>query len=376
VTVGVSRSRFFNSNNDEPSPSVRKKNTKKKDKKSDFDIFSDDSVDNILLELPSIGVPVPYPSLDKLRDELATDTLVERTESFYHDSGFFDETQAVPESSPVTPAEPTSQLSTSRETNHGSINKEAKSSISPSAAMTSISADKDLETFQDLLEYHVRKQNQAIEKTFIGQTSSRRENALFSLKRNWMGANSRSQSEPFAATSLSENPRTSNSESATTGELGIQLDTETHEKLRKTFMYQSLSQQVAALKHMGQRQIRPQESHAEAAALGLGVSQKKPKETMTPIQRLGQQALRNIKQRPRADKIGPRQLPLSMDSDKPAERVVNPVALGTADSTTGKGSEDLVVPNSEDENESDGSEVTAGDAQADFDLARFAFKPR
>jgi hypothetical protein len=242
--------------------------------------------------------------------------------------------------------------------------------------MTSISADKDLETFQDLLEYHVRKQNQAIEKTFIGQTSSRRENALFSLKRNWMGANSRSQSEPFAATSLSENPRTSNSESATTGELGIQLDTEAHEKLRKTFMYQSLSQQVAALKHMGQRQIRAQESHAEAAALGLGVSQKKPKETMTPIQRLGQQALRNTKQRPRADKIGPRQLPLSMDSDKPTERVINPMALGTADSTTGKGSEDLVVPNSEDENESDGSEVTAGDAQADFDLARFAFKPR
>jgi hypothetical protein len=355
---------------------VRKKNTNKRDKNSDFDIFSDDSLDNILLELPSTGVPAPYPSLDKHRDELATDILVERTESFYHDSGFFDETQAVPESSPVTPAEPAGQPSTSRETNHRSVTKDAKSPIPLGAAVTSICADKDPETFQDLLEYHVRKQNQAIEKKFMGQTSSRRENALFSLKRNWMGANSRSQSEPLAATSLSENPRTSNSESATTGEAGIQLDMEANEKLRKTFMYQSLSQQVAALKRMGSRQIRGQESNAEAAALGLGVSQKEPKETMTPRQRLGQQALRNIKQRSRADKMVPEQFPLTMESDKPVERVIHPMALGTADSTTGKGSEDLVVPNSEDENESDGSEVTAGDVQAPFDLARFAFKPR
>jgi hypothetical protein len=72
----------------------------------------------------------------------------------------------------------------------------------------------------------------------------------------------------------------------------------------------------------------------------------------------------------------PQQLPLAMESDKPVERVIHPMALGTAESTTGKGSEDLVVPNSEDENESDGSEVTAGEVQAPFDLARFAFKPR
>jgi exonuclease-1 len=376
ATVGLSRSRFFDSNSNEPSPSVRKKkSTNKKAKKSDFDIFSDDSIDNILLELPGIGDPVTYPNLDKLGDKPATDTLVARTDSFYHDSGFFEETQAVPESSPVTPAEPTSQLAISRETSLGSTNKEAKSSILPDAAKTSTSEDTDTEAFEDLLEYHVGKQNQAFQKTFIGQSPSRRESAFCSLKPNSMNLNCRSQSEPLVTTLL-EIPQTSNSETAVTDEPGLQSDTEANEKLRKTFIYQPLSRQVAALKSVGQRQIPAQVPHLKPPALGLEVSQKKPEETMTPLQRLGQQALRKTKQRPWLDTMIPQQQLSAMGGDEPGERVVRSVLPRTTKSTTVKGSEDLVVPDSEDENESDGSEVTAGDVQAHLDLTKFAFKPR
>lgn len=376
ATVSLSRSRFFDSNSNEPSPSVRKKkSTNKKAKKSDFDIFSDDSIDNILLELPDIGDPATCPNLDKLGDKPATDTLVARTDSFYHDSGFFEETQAVPKSSPVTLAEPTSQLAISRGTSLGSTNKEAKSSILPGTAKTSTSEDTDTEAFEDLLEYHVGKQNQALQKTFIGQSPSRRESALCSLKPNSMNTNCRSQSEPLVTTLL-ENPQTSNSETAATDEPGLRSDTETNEKLRKTFIYQPLSRQVAALKSVGQRQVRAQAPRLKPPALGLEVSQKKPKETMTPLQRLGQQALRKTKQRPWLDTMIPQQQLSAMGGDEPGERVVRSVLPRTTKSTTVKGSEDLVVPDSEDENESDGSEVTAGDVQAHLDLTKFAFKPR
>lgn len=368
ATVGVTRSRFFDSTSDEPSPSVRKKRTtNKKAKNSDFNIFSDDSVDDILLELTDIGNPVTYPDLDKLGEEAAAETLVARTGSFYRDTDIFEESQAVPESSPVRPAEAKNQLSISRGTSLGTTNKEAESSISPGAATTSISADTDPEAFEDLLEYHVRKQNQALQKTFIGQSPSGRESALGSLKRNSINASCRSQSEPSATTSLSENSRTSNSGSAATDEPGIKSETKAHGKLGKTFMYQPLSKQVAALKSMGQCQVHAEEPYVKSPALGLGVSQRKPKETMTPLQRLGQQALRNTKQRPGADTIAPQQQHLVMDGDEPVERVVHPMAPSTTNSTTVKGSEDL-VPNSEDENESEGAEVTTEDVQAHLDL--------
>src|SRR2546421_2775615 len=50
ATGGVNKSRFFDSNTEEPSPSVRKKGTSKKAKNSEFGIFSDDSVDDIFLK--------------------------------------------------------------------------------------------------------------------------------------------------------------------------------------------------------------------------------------------------------------------------------------------------------------------------------------
>jgi exonuclease-1 len=376
ATGGISKSRFFDSNTEEPSPSVRKKCTSKKARKSDFGIFSDDSVDDILLELADIGVPIKYPNLDNLDHESAVDTDVAEDHSFYYDSGFFDDTQAVPESSPMRSSEAKSQPSISGEMSLASTNKETRSSISNSAATTLISAEADPEAFEDLLEYHVRKQNEALLKTFIGQSPSRRASALSKLKRDSMNGSSTSQSEPFATRVLSQDSQPHNAEKTGMDEVEVQSDTEAHEKLRKTFTYQQLSQQAAALKSLSQSQDCTQERNPGPSTLGLGVSQRKLRGNMTPLQRLGQQALRKTRPHLGADTSAPQQQILVVEGDEPVERVVHSMAHGTTSSSTLKGSEDLVVPNSEDENESDGAEEPVGGIKVQLDLAKFVFTPK
>jgi exonuclease-1 len=375
ATGGVRRSRFFETEAEEPSPSVRRKGTSKKARRSDFGIFSDDSVDDILLELPDIGEPVTYANLDKLEHEPVGHAVVPQDESFYHDSGFFDETQAVPESFPMKSLDVKSQPPVCRDTSLASINKESQSSISSGDVTTLISADADPEAFEDLLKYHVRKRNEALRKTFIGQPPVRSAGALITLKRNSMNASSRSGSEPLAMTVLSQDSRPSNARTSGSDKTGIRSDTEAHEKLRKTFMYQPLSQQAAALKSLSQGSGpgRTQELDLKPLGVGLAVSQKKPRESMTPLQRLGQEALKNQKPCLGADKLAPRQQILVAECDEPVENNVHPTVPRTANSTIVKGSEDLVVPNSEDENESDGVEETVRGVQAHLDLAKFAF---
>ena len=374
TAAGVRRSRFFDSNMEEPSPSMRK-GTSKKARKSDFGIFSDDSVDDILLELEDVGEPVIYPNLDKL-DEPGADNVVAQDDSLYHDSGFFDDTQAVPESSPMGSPDAKSQPSFSRETSLESTNKETQSSISQSASTTVISADADPEAFEDLLEYHVRKQNEVLRKTFIGQSPSRRASALSTLKHAPVTANSTSQSEPLATTVMPQDSKPQNAERSRNGEKGPTSDTTTHEKLGKTFLYQPSSQQAAALRLLGQDRDRTHEELLGLSALGSEETQPKPRVLMTPVQRLGQEAARKTRPPLGVDASPPQQRLLEVEREESVESVVQSATASTLDSSTLKGSEDVVVPSSEDENESNGAEETGGGIQVHLDITRFAFTPK
>jgi exonuclease-1 len=372
---GISRSRFFESNNEVSSPSVRKRDTNKKARKSDFGIFSDDSIDDILLELPDIVEPVTYPNLDNLDCKHAANPVITEGDSFSHDSGFFDETQAVSESSPMTPSDARSQASISRDTSMVNTHKETQSLIVNKAATTSISADADPEAFEDLLEYHVRKQNETLRKTFIGQSPSRRGSALSSLKHRSINAISRSGSEPLARMSLSQDSQAPNAETIGIENGGNRSDMGSHQKLRKTFVYQPLSQQAAALKSLSPGHNGTQGPDLKPSTVGSGVTPQKTRESTTPLQRLGQQALRTMKPGLGADPLPPQQKLLMADGDEPVESVLHSMP-STTHVSTAKGSEDLVVPDSEEENESDRAEETVGGIPAQLDLARFAFTPR
>jgi hypothetical protein len=94
---------------------------------------------------------------------------------------------------------------------------------------------------------------------------------------------------------------------------------------------------------------------------------------MTPLQRLGQQALR--KTRSCLGPVSRQQHPVVKD-DEPAQIIAHPAVLDIINPSTLKGSEDLIVPSSEDENESEGVEDTIGGGQVPLDLAKFAFTPK
>jgi exonuclease-1 len=375
-TEGISRSRYFDTSVGEPSPSVRKKGTSKKARKSDFSVFSDDSVDDILLELQDVGEPVTYPTLDKLEPEPAVDAVVAQDDSCYHDSGFFDDTQAILESPPMKSPDAMPQPSVSQESSIASTDRASQSSISQGTCTNLISAAADPEAFEDLLQYHVCKQNKALRKTFIGQSPSRRASALATLKRDLTNASPGSQNEPLTTTISSRECLPRYAGTIETDDGGARSDKEEQNKLRKTFMYQPLSRQAAALKSLSQGQHYTHERTLDTPALGSKGLQPKSTASTTPLQRLGQQALRKTRSHLGSDvPVSQRQHPV-VEGGESAQIITHPAALNTVDSSTLKGSEDLIVPSSEDENESEGVEDTIGGSQAQLDLAKFAFTPK
>lgn len=369
-TEGISRSRYFDTSVGESSPSVRKKGGSKKARKSDLSIFSDDSVDGILLELQDVGEPVTYPTLDKLEPERAVDAIVAQDDSCYHDSGFFDDTQAIPESSPMKPPGAMPQPSVSQESSIANTDRASQPSISQDTCTNLIVAAADPEVFEGLLQYHVCKQNEALRMTFIGQSPSRRASALTTLKRDTTNTSPASQNEPLTMTVSSQECLPRNAGIIETDDGGAGSD-EAQNKLGKTFMYQPLPQQAAALKSLSRGQHYTQERTLDTPALGSKASQPESTAFMTPLQRLGQQALRKTRSRP--GPVSQQQQPV-VKSDEPAQTITHPAALNTVNPSTVKGSEDLIVPSSEDENESEGVEDTIGGSP--LDLAKFAFTPK
>lgn len=251
---------------------------------------------------------------------------------------------------------------------------ETQSSISRGASNTIISADPNPEAFEDLLEYHVQKQNEMLRKTFIWQSASRRASALSTLKRNSVDRNSRSKGEPLATMEMSQDARPQNTGTGV-DKSGSLSEVETHEKLRKTFSYQPSSQQATALRSLGQSQDRAQLQVARPLALDSKGPQLKPKAPVIPMQRLSQQARRKTRLHLEA-KVAPQRHILPVDTDGQGEDVFHDSAPSISNSSTLRGSEDLIVPEREDDNESDGEEETVGGVQRHLDFTNFAFTPK
>lgn len=339
--AAASKSRFFDSNVEELSPSVRRPGKIKKARRSDFGIFSDDSVDDILLGLPDVEEPVSYPKLD---------TLAASTEPqpacADHDSGYFDDTQNVPETSPIGSAADNEEVRGTRETSPSSTYVQPQPQISQGPTVTAVNADNDPGAFVDLLEYHVRKQNEILQKTFIGQSPSRRADALRTLRM-----------QPGEESSSTENGRVAGASMPPVGQNSIAAsvlpgkgsNVTLHESLKNTFAYQASPMQKNALKSLARTQDRKVKVNVGAAPSGL---------PMTPLQRLGQQALRKT----RSFGAAPADLGF----------VTARLTTSTTSDTVVTGpSEDLIMPTGEDE--SGGDEEAHGTLRHRIEFAKFTF---
>ena len=153
----IEQSPFFASTAPQQSPLVSKKARNKKAKRAEFDIFSDDSVDDVLLGLPDIqqaaspGV-VSYPDLSNLDK----------------DEGDLAPGGSIPQSSPIKAS--SLGVATPQKMHAASLD------------LTQDDNDDDgIEVFEDLLDSHLRMQNQSLAKSFAYQSPSRRKSALQSL---------------------------------------------------------------------------------------------------------------------------------------------------------------------------------------------------
>jgi exonuclease 1 len=149
----VKQSPFFASNLPTPSPLVQKKARNKKARRSDFDIWSDDSVDDVLLGLPDIQQSAS-PSKDDDTAALAK-----------HDEADTTTARSVPQSSPTKEIWSPSPLAAEND-----LPEDLESQ-----------RDQDVAPFEDLLESHIRMQRQSLLKSFVYQSPSRRNDALRSL---------------------------------------------------------------------------------------------------------------------------------------------------------------------------------------------------
>ena len=149
----VKQSPFFASNLPSQSPLVQKKTRNKKAKKQNFDVWSDDSVEDVLLGLPDIHQTV---SPTKTTDDESTFVLA-GSQSAARSS--------IPQSSPLTESQ----------------------SLAPPDLLNDISDeaetqnDRDIAPFEDILESHIRLQRESLIKSFVYQSPSKRADALRSL---------------------------------------------------------------------------------------------------------------------------------------------------------------------------------------------------
>lgn len=150
----VRQSPFFASQAPSQSPLVQKKARNKKARRAEFDIWSEDSVDDVLLGLPDIqqtASPAKNEAFETIADQGAV-------ESDLADPG------AVPQSSPARGFDTPPSADAQDETSQGSQIE-----------------DNDIEPFEDLLESHIRMQQKSLLKSFAYQSPSKREEALRSL---------------------------------------------------------------------------------------------------------------------------------------------------------------------------------------------------
>lgn len=160
----IKQSPFFASVVPQQSPLVQKKARNRKAKKASFDVWSDDSVDDVLLGLPDVqqqASPEKNPAQTPIRtlDDLSS-----------NDADHISVLQSSPAGEVSYPSLP--PLS-----DFENVDQELKSEMA--AAIDNQHGD--LEPFEDILESHIRIQRESLLKSFAYQSSSTRETALKSL---------------------------------------------------------------------------------------------------------------------------------------------------------------------------------------------------
>lgn len=160
----VKQSPFFASVVQQPSPLVEKKARNRRAKKASFDVWSDDSVDDVLLGLPDVQQQAsPEKSVKQIGKE-PSDAL----------------------SADNTCQNPVIQSSPGREVMYPSLSslnesEDHESFQSNDTATATEGQTDDLEPFEDVLESHIRIQRESLLRSFVYQSPSRRESALKSL---------------------------------------------------------------------------------------------------------------------------------------------------------------------------------------------------
>jgi exonuclease 1 len=353
------QSRFF-ANEPEPSPSMRKTGKTKKARRSDIEIFSDDSVADIFQDMheSSAGstqnMPEAHPS-----------TLARTPSPKSPHAG----------ATPVT-AEfrvPDSACRTRSGNMEANISANEADEVSPTMlsprkppkpSVVVVSADDNSEHFEDALESHVQQLN-SLRNTFAYQPTDRQSAALKGL------------SPPVQKVDKANVGTTSFIVQPSQGRSAVHLTAATKPKqsqdrpsLSRTFSSQSSSQQIVALKSLGQKQSPLQKVELGFAALEPSSSRTGGRRTLsTPLQRLGQRALSSTSELHNTVSIAP----VTVFPADPGTTAEYETAKDGATTTKVQGSEDLLVPNSEDES-SEVSEVENIPVKKPWqDLTRFLF---
>ena len=332
---GARTSPYFASGTEQPSPSLRKKGRGKKARKSDFDVYSDDSVDAILLELQATNETVTYPEINTLAEESTVESGKLQPEP-QSEPASCEDLEAVPESSPSRlPDHAFVQLPlTYREGSLPTADVPSQCSPTQKTSATFVQLDGEPEAFKDLLEYHHELQ----QKTFLRQSPERQAAALAGLPK-------------MSIPTISRAPTLS---------------------LEKTFSYQSSSLQASALNSLRQGQGDEDKVKLGLEALSTIASSKASRKLKTPLQQLGERALRKTKSELGVTTARVHDEPpvdIGYESDGGPPLVVGKLLVQL------KGSEDLLVPNSDEEGD-DTSETEQRPSGFWKNLGKYAFTPK
>ncbi|KAF7502061.1 hypothetical protein GJ744_007608 [Endocarpon pusillum] len=311
----------------EPSPSIRKRGKTKKARLSDIEVFSDDSVADIFQDMqdPEIG------SVDTSTKPAVLPDTTGRSTSRASSPGATLVTEVCD-----TPIRQKIQL--------------PQSGISPSTTAISVNAADDPGEFRDLFEVHVEHLNN-LRNTFSYQRPERQAAALRALS----PATSTPQLSEETAPNQDGVPRLSQV-------VRRHAQSQHSASLHKTFSTLPSHQQAAALKSLGSSQSSTEKVKLGLAALDSATHSFMQQRPMTPLQQLGQQVLDTSRSSDCISHGGSRG-----DRPRAGSRVEQVSKVNV------QGSEDLLVPKSEDER-SEVSEIEDVEpVRRHIDLARFAF---
>ena len=332
------RSPFFAAK-PEPSPSIRKRGKTKKARLSDIEIFSDDSVADIFQDMPEEAGPdkvsfAPIKQAEKPKQNTIDD---------YNETG-----------NPVT------EVCDTPIRQRINVPQAATSMATPTI---SINASDDQEEFQGLVDIHV-KQLDNLRNTFAYQSPEKQTAALRGLS----PPNSDPQDSKQEFTKA-ENRSTQDAILGPSQGPVIHRPGQHTSSLNKTFGTQSSLQQAAALRSLGQPQSSAQKVRLGLAALDSVGQPEKQQRPLSPPQQLGQQAFyKSATTSYTGGNTSPTSQPIPGDTTSGAEPPLTTVQIVGV-----QGSEDLLVPYSEDEaselSEIDGVEPV----RQSLDLTRFAF---